>query len=72
MDKSSFLVISLSHDQYHCLEARIAVFMLKTLDVSVEINHESLNDYYRSFLITWLATMQISWNKRKFFHKKRV
>ena len=70
MDKS-FLVISLS--QYHSgLEARIAVFMLKKLDVSVEINHESLNDYYRSFLITWLATMQISWNKRKFFHKKRV
>ena len=26
----------------------------------------------RSFLITWLAAMQISWNKRKFFHKKRV
>ena len=41
MNKSSLLVISLS--QYHCLEARIAVFMLKTLDVSVEINHESLN-----------------------------
>ena len=56
MDKSSFLVISLS--QYHSgLEARIAVFMLKKLDASVEINHESLNDYYRSFLITWLATM---------------
>ena len=71
MDKSSFLVISLS--QYHSgLEARIAVFKLKKLDVSVETNHESLNDYYRSFLITWLATMQISWNKRKFFHKKRV
>ena len=71
MDKSSLLVISLS--QYHSgLEARIAVFMLKKLNVSVEINHESLNDYYRSFLITWLATMQISWNKRKFFHKKRV
>ena len=71
MDESSFPVISLS--QYHLgLEARIAVFMLKKLDVSVEINHESLNNYYRSFLITWLATMQISWNKRKFFHKKRV
>lgn len=43
MDKSSFLIISLS--QYHYLEARIgAVFMLKKLDVSVEINHESLND----------------------------
>ena len=43
MDKSqSFIVISLS--QYYCLEARITVFMLKKLDVSVEINHESLND----------------------------
>lgn len=66
MDKSqSFLIISLS--QYYYLEAHIIVFMLKKLDVSVEINHESLNDQFRSVLITWFAAMQTAWNKRNFF-----
>ena len=27
---------------------------------------------YRAFSLTWLASMLIHWNKRKFLHKKRV
>ena len=27
---------------------------------------------YRSFSLTWPATMQIYWDKNKFVHKKRV
>ena len=27
---------------------------------------------YRAFLLTWPASMQIYWNKRKRLHKKRV
>ena len=28
--------------------------------------------YYRAFSLTWPASVQICWNKRKCFHKKRV
>ena len=27
---------------------------------------------YRAFSLTWLATIQIYWNKRKFLHRKKV
>ena len=32
--------------------------------------HDRFTD--RAYSLTWLAAMQIYWNKRKFLHKKRV
>ena len=38
-------------------------------DLTVLLEHMSPN---RAYSLTWPATMQIYWNKRKCLHKKRV
>ena len=38
----------------------------------VDITYTKSRLFYGAFSITWLASMQIYWNKRKGLHKKRV
>ena len=45
---------------------RITVFLRKATACAVRV------EWYRVFSLTWPASMQIYWNKRKRLHKKRV
>ena len=48
-----------------CMTEHVTVAM-------VDITYTKSRLFYGAFSITWLASMQIYWNKRKRLHKKRV
>ena len=41
-----------------------------TLDAT--IGNQTKLEFHREYSLTWLASMQIYWNKRNHLHKKRV